>query len=200
MACDTVSRCSTKGKTVVGGELTERAHGKTVIKKTTYFILVALALGAAACNSKTAGATHSGNARNNVTAAVSSVTVAAGAAFVPASNTMNKAENLDIPSQNAVDTDPAGASAAINDRVSIHHTFDTTVSAIRFPDCTKADARRVLDADAALERALGTLASNTNDISTYNSLFRIVTPAQSAFAAADTALSGDLGLISVTVN
>jgi hypothetical protein len=100
----------------------------------------------------------------------------------------------DIPKQNKASTDPAGATAAINDMVSLRQTFDTAVAAITFPDADKSDAQAVLSADASLESALGTLAANTDNIPNYNSIFPTTLSAQSAFTAADAALSRDLGL------
>jgi hypothetical protein len=109
---------------------------------------------------------------------------------------MNDAVNADIPAQNKAGTDPTGATTAINDEASARQTFDTAVQAITFPASDQADAQTVLSADASLEGVLGTLAVNTNDISNYNAIFDTVTPAQSAFTAADNALSNELGLTS----
>jgi hypothetical protein len=122
------------------------------------------------------------------------LTAAASSAYAAAYNTMNSGVNADIPKQNKASTDPAGATAAINDMVSLRQTFDTAVAAITFPDADKSDAQAVLSADASLESALGTLAANTDNIPNYNSIFPTTLSAQSAFTAADAALSRDLGL------
>ena len=156
-------------------------------------------VGAAGCGSATpsGGSTTitsgSGSTSNSSAAATAA---AAGAAYVTAFNTMNDAVNADIPAQNKAGTDPTGATTAINDEASARQTFDTAVQAITFPASDQADAQAVLSADASLESVLGTLAANTNDIGNYNSIFDTVTPAQSAFTAADNALSNELGLTS----
>lgn len=126
------------------------------------------------------------------------LTAAASTAYATAFNTMIDAVNADIPGQNAASTNPAGATTAINNEVTARQTFDTAVQAISFPSSAQSDAQSVLNTDAALEQALGTLAVNTGDIGNYNSVFDTVTPADNAFTAANAALESDLGLSSVT--
>ncbi len=109
---------------------------------------------------------------------------------------MIAAVNQDIPNQNS--TDPTVSAAAINDEVTTRQTFDTSVSAITFPAADQADAQAVINADAALEADLGTLAANTNDVSNYNSIFTTVLSAQSTFTSADAGLSSELGLVNAT--
>ena len=121
-------------------------------------------------------------------------TVAAGASYVSAFNTMNTASNDGITKQNTINSDPAGATAGINEQISARQAFDTAVTAIVFPSAAQSDAQQVLSADAALEQALGTLAVNTDNIANFNSVFATVTPAQNVFTSANAALSNDLGL------
>ncbi len=109
---------------------------------------------------------------------------------------MINAENPDITNQNS--NDPTTSAAGINGRVQVRQTFDAALKTIQFPASAQADAQKVLSADAALESALGQLAANVGDISNYNSIFATVNTEESAFAAADAALSSDLGVTSVT--
>jgi hypothetical protein len=125
-------------------------------------------------------------------------TAAAAAAYVSAYNSMIGAENPEITAQNADGSDPTAQSNDINSRITTRQTFDTAVQAITFPNADQADAQKVISADAALENALGQLSANTDDAGNYNSIFATVTTAEAQFAAADAALSSDLGLTSVT--
>jgi hypothetical protein len=117
----------------------------------------------------------------------------AGTAYGDAFNKMNTVANAQTAAQNG--TDPAATAAAWNAEVAARQAFDTAVGQLNFPDADRADAKQVIQADAALESAEGTLAANTNDVSNYNSVFSTVSTAENAFAAADKTLSNDFGLV-----
>ncbi len=161
-------------------------------RRTLLLGLGLLALASAACSSKTSGGSSGGSASPTT----SNPTAAATSAYVTAYNTMINAENPDITNQNS--NDPTTSAAGINGRVQVRQTFDAALKTIQFPASAQADAQKVLSADAALESALGQLAANVGDISNYNSIFATVNTEESAFAAADAALSSDLGVTSVT--
>jgi hypothetical protein len=105
---------------------------------------------------------------------------------------MSQADNADIAKQNS--QDEAISIASIYDRVSVHRTFDQMLQSISFPSAAAADARTVINADAALEDALGKLAANRNDVNSYSSIFGTVVSLQTAFIGALTALAHDLGM------
>jgi hypothetical protein len=153
-------------------------------------------LGLAGCGGTAGPARTSSNAATSPSAPTptADLTAAASSTYLAAYNVMATAENLDIPKQNKASTDAAGATAALNDRVSVRQAFDTAVGAITFPDADKADVAAVLNADSSLESALGTLAVNTDSIPNFNLLFPTVVTAENAFRSADAALSRDLNL------
>jgi hypothetical protein len=105
---------------------------------------------------------------------------------------MSQADNADIANQNS--QDQATSIASVDDRVVVHQTFDQMLNSISFPTAATADVRTVVNADAALERALGTFAVNRNDVDAYNSIFQTVVTLQTAFIGALSALAHDLGL------
>jgi hypothetical protein len=91
-------------------------------------------------------------------------------------------------------SDPTTSTDGINGIVLDHDTFDGTIQALSFPAADKTDARGTLNADAAYEAAMQTLALNTNDVDNYNGVFDTTIPLQSAFQSAVQALGGDLGI------
>ncbi len=157
-------------------------------------------LGLAGCGGTSAPVSSSSNgaASSSAPTPTADLTAAASSAYLTAYNTMNQAVNVDIPRQNTASTDPTGAAAAINDMASLRQTFDTAVAVITFPNADASDVHAVLNADASLESTLGTLAANTDNITNYNSIFSTMLSAQSAFTAADAALSRDLSLVNGT--
>jgi hypothetical protein len=105
---------------------------------------------------------------------------------------MSQADNADISRQNS--QDEAIAIGSIYDRVGVHQTFDQMLQSISFPSAAAADARIVVNADAALEEALGALAASWNDANTYNLIFGTIVSLQTAFMGVLTALAHDLGV------
>jgi hypothetical protein len=116
----------------------------------------------------------------------------AASALQAAVGRMSQDDNADIAKQNS--QDQATSIASIDDRVVVHQTFDQMLNSISFPTAATADARTVVNADAAFERALGTFALNRNDVNAYNSIFQTVVTLQTAFIGALSALAHDLGL------
>ena len=139
------------------------------------------------------GSANSGGGSSSASA-TTDPTAAASAAYVSAYNAMVNAENPEITAQNADGGNPTALTTDLNNRISTRQTFDTAVQQITFPSSAQSDAQQVIAADAALENALGQLSANTNDTSNYNSVFASVTTAENQFAAADSALSTDLGV------
>jgi hypothetical protein len=144
----------------------------------------------AACSSGTPAAITATTSRASTS--TTDLTAAAAAAYLTAYNTMSSGLSADIPGQNS--SDPTTSTNAINNEVTVLQTFDTAVQGIQLPSSADADAQTVLNADAALESALGTLAVNTNDVSNYNSVFDTVQPDETTATADQTALARDLGL------
>jgi hypothetical protein len=105
---------------------------------------------------------------------------------------MFRADNADIANQNS--PDEATSIASVDNRVIVHQTFDQMLNSISFPSTAAADARAVINADAALEEALGTFAMNRNDVNAYNSIFQTIVTLQTAFIGALSALAHDLGV------
>jgi len=159
-------------------------------------IIVVAALSSHKSNTTAAVNPTSGAAPSAST--TTSPTAAAAAAYVSAYNSMIGAEDPEISAQNADGSDPTAQSNDINSRITTRQTFDTAVQAITFPSAAQADAQKEISADAALEDALGQLSANTGDVGNYNSIFDTVTTAEAQFAAADAALSSDLGVTNVT--
>jgi hypothetical protein len=114
----------------------------------------------------------------------------AASAFATAAKLMSQADDADIAKQNS--QDEAISIASIYDRVIVHQTFDQRLQSISFPSSAVADMHAVVNADAALERALGALAANRNDVNTYDSLFGTVVSLQTTFIGALTVLAHDL--------
>jgi hypothetical protein len=159
-------------------------------------IIVVVALSSHKSTTTAAGHPTSGAAPSAST--TTDPTAAAAAAYVSAYNSMSGAESPEISAQNADASDPTTQTNDINSRIATRQTFDTAVESITFPSAAQADAQKVISADAALEDALGQLSANTDDVGNYNSIFATVTTAEAQFAAADAALSSDLGVTNVT--
>lgn len=155
--------------------------------------LLTVAITTAACGGGKPSASHS-TTTTGAPPSTTDLTATASAAYASAFNTMESGLNAQIPAQNAADTDPSGATTAINTEVTVLQTFDTAIEAIQFPPADQSDVQAVLNADAAWEQGLGTLAVNTNDTANYNSVFDTVQPEQTAATAAQDALGRDLGL------
>ena len=153
-------------------------------------VLVIAAVGAFASSNKT------GTSAVATTAPAASQADVAGNAYVAAFNKMSDSVNAQTAAENG--TDPVATSAAWNAEVAARQAFDSAVGNINFPNADEADAKQVIATDTALESAEGTLAANTDSVFNYNSIFTTVTTAENAFAAADKALSNDLGLTSTT--
>jgi hypothetical protein len=107
---------------------------------------------------------------------------------------MITADNSNLANYNSQDS--ATASTGINATSQDHQTFDAALRDINFPAADSANVTAVLKADAADEKALGTLSVNTDNADYYNSVFDTVVPLQSSFEAALTALDGDFGITS----
>lgn len=150
------------------------------------------ALGIALAGCATGSTVNPSTSTPGSSTSTTNLTSTAGAAYQTAFNTMNTAFNADIPAQNG--SDPTAMAAAINNEVTVMQTFDTAVQAIQFPTGDQADVQTLLNADTALEGALGTLAANTNSTANYNAIFDTVQPDQTAATAAQHALARDLGL------
>jgi predicted transcriptional regulator len=115
--------------------------------------------------------------------------------YLAAYNTMITADNLLVTKQNAENIGDPALATTIHARSALRSTFDTTVAALdasQFPKAS-ADITAVLNADAAVEDAFGTLAVNTDNVSNFNSIFSTYTSAQATFVAADSAVARDLG-------
>jgi len=149
-----------------------------------------------ACGASSTGGSSAASSSAPPATATPDLAAAAATAYSAAFNTLNQGEGVDIPKQNG--SDPTVSAAAINDRVRLRQAFDSAVSAITFPSGDQSDARAVLDADSALESALGTLAANTDSVSNYNGIFPTVLSAENAFKSADAAISRDLHLVNTT--
>jgi len=159
--------------------------------------VLGIGISLAACSSGSPSKQSGGSGgATSTTSTTADLTAAASAAYGAAYNTMQTADNAGIDQQNS--SDQSTQIAGINARVQVRQTFDTAIQAIQFPTSAQTDAKAVLSADVALETALGDLSVNVNDTANYNSVFQTVSTDLSAFAAADAALSSDLGLTNVT--
>lgn len=118
-------------------------------------------------------------------------TATAAAAYVTAYNALIAAVNPGVAQQNS--GDPTTATTGINAEVAGYQAFDTALQSINWPSSAQSDAQAVLNADSALENALGTLALNTGNVYNYNQVFNTVTPAENTQVAAVKALANDVG-------
>jgi len=171
-------------------EAPKKSRMRVVLPLILLGALVVLVVGAIASSNK------SGPSAVATTTPAATPAEIAGNAYVAAFNTMNNVANAQLSAENGVTSDPSASSAAWNAQIAARQAFDSAVENIRFPSADEADAKQVIATDTALESAEGTLAANTDNVVNYNSIFTTVTSAENAFAAADKALSNDLGLVS----